>query len=448
MSLQASTQYAVKTCEKLGADEVEAFAQNQRTIEVVLERGEIQNERVKSHRGIGIRFIKAKKLGFAFSSETSKQAVEATCRASSVLSKTSIPNPDWVSLPSPAKIPKAIGVYDKEVAAFDSEDVLSLAKQASKAVKNYDRRALIDDGKFTVTSTEVAISNSYGIDLAQKSTFLQCYLICVAKEHGEISSMASEYEVARSMRFSPEKIGKSAAEKAIASLRPKPVKSFKGKVVLDSDPAARILLYSIINSVNAENVQRHRSIWMNKKGKEVAVKQLNIVDDGLLPHGVGSSSFDAEGVPCQKTPVITRGVLEGFLHDSFTANKEKQKSTGNANRENYNALPTIFASNFVVKPGKKKLEDMISEVDKGIIVRRFSGSVRPESGEFSGIAKQASYIKKGEIQNALRETMISGNTFEALKNIVEIGSEIRPTFLKAYVPPILLDNTNIVSKQS
>jgi len=408
MSLQASTQYAVKTCEKLGADEVEAFAQNQRTIEVVLERGEIQNERVKSHRGIGIRFIKAKKLGFAFSSETSKQAVEATCRASSVLSKTSIPNPDWVSLPSPAKIPKAIGVYDKEVAAFDSEDVLSLAKQASKAVKNYDRRALIDDGKFTVTSTEVAISNSYGIDLAQKSTFLQCYLICVAKERGEISSMASEYEVARSLRFSPEKIGKSAAEKAIASLRPKPVKSFKGKVVLDSDPAARILLYSIINSVNAENVQRHRSIWMNKKGKEVAVKQLN----------------------------------------SFTANKEKQKSTGNANRENYNALPTIFASNFVVKPGKKKLEDMISEVDKGIIVRRFSGSVRPESGEFSGIAKQASYIKKGEIQNALRETMISGNTFEALKNIVEIGSEIRPTFLKAYVPPILLDNTNIVSKQS
>jgi predicted Zn-dependent protease len=91
---------------------------------------------------------------------------------------------------------------------------------------------------------------------------------------------------------------------------------------------------------------------------------------------------------------------------------------------------------------------MISEVDKGIIVRRFSGSVRPESGEFSGIAKQASYIKKGEIKNALRETMISGNTFKALKNIVEIGSEIRSTFLKAYVPPILLDNTDIVSKQS
>ena len=185
---------------------------------------------------------------------------------------------------------------------------------------------------------------------------------------------------------------------------------------------------------------------MNKIGKEVAVRQLSIVDDGLLPHGVGSSSFDAEGVPRQKTPVITRGMLEAFLHDSFTANKEKQKSTGNANRENYNALPTISASNFVVKLGKKKLEDIIAEIDKGIIVRRFSGSVRPDSGEFSGIAKQASYIEKGEIKHALRETMISGNSFKALKNIVEIGSEIRPTSLKAYVPPILLDNINIISK--
>ncbi|MFB0567574.1 MAG: TldD/PmbA family protein [Candidatus Bathyarchaeia archaeon] len=448
MSLQASTQFAVKTCEKLGADEAEAFAQEQRTIEVVVERGEIQNERVKAHKGIGIRFIKDKKLGFAFSSDTSNESPQATCHVASILSKTSIPNPDWVSLPAPAKVLKAIGVYNKEVAAFNTGDVLSLTKQAYKAVKEYDKRAFIDDGKFTVTSTEVAISNSYGIDLAEKSTFLFCYLVCVAKERGEVSSMGFEYEVARSMQFSPEKMGKSAAKKAIASLRPKPVKSFKGKVILDSDPAARILIYPVISSVNAENAQRQRSIWLNKLGKEVAVKQLNIVDDGLLPRGAGSSSFDGEGVPCQKTAVITKGMLKGFLHDSFTANKEKRKSTGNANRENYNILPTISSSNFFVKPGKKKLEEMIAGVDKGIFVRRFSGNVRPDSGEFSGITKQASYIEKGEIKHALKETMISGNTFKVLKNIVEIGSEIRPTFFlgKAYVPPILLENVTIISK--
>lgn len=448
MSLQDSTQLAVKTCEKLGADEAEAFAQKQQIIEVVLERGEIQNERVKVHQGIGIRFIKDKKLGFAFSSGVSKTGIQATCRNASALSKTSIPNPDWVSLASPSKVPKAIGIYDKKVAAFNSEDVLDLAKRAYKAVEEYDKRAFIDDGKFTVMSTEVAVSNSHGIDLAEKSTFLYCFLVCVAKERGETSSMAFEYDLARSVRFSPEDIGRSAAEKAVASLRPKAIKSFKGKVILNPDPASEILFYPIIYSVNAENVQRRRSFWIGKLGEKIASKRLSVTDDGLLSSGIGSSSFDAEGVCCQKTQVINEGILRGFLHNSFTANKERRKSTGNASRENYFMIPAVSASNFIVDSGKKKLDDIIAEVDKGIIVRRFSGNIRPDSGVFSGIAKQASYIEKGEMKHALKETMISGNTFEALMNIVEIGSETRPTFVKAYVPPILLDNINIISKKS
>jgi len=217
-------------------------------------------------------------------------------------------------------------------------------------------------------------------------------------------------------------------------------------VILDPDPASTILFYPIVHSVNADNVQRKRSVWADKLGQKIAVEQLNVSDNGLLPNGIGSSSFDAEGVPHQKTTVITKGVLKAFLHNSFTANKEKKKSTGNASRENYSSLPILFISNFIVGPGKKKLDDMVSEVDKGIIVRRFSGNVRPDSGEFSGIAKQASYIEKGEVKYALKETMISGNAFQALTNIVDIGSEARPTFIRVYTPPILVDKVNVVSK--
>ncbi|RLI28697.1 TldD/PmbA family protein, partial [Candidatus Bathyarchaeota archaeon] len=173
---------------------------------------------------------------------------------------------------------------------------------------------------------------------------------------------------------------------------------------------------------------------------------LNVVDDGLLPFGVYSSAFDDEGVPRRKTEILTKGVLKGFLHNSFTANKANTASTGNAYRQDYTALPTVLSSNMIIQPGDKTLEQMISEIDKGIIVRRFSGNVRPESGEFSGIAKQASFIENGEVKHALKETMISGNVFEALKNIVAIGSETRATLYRAYVPPTLVDNIKIVSK--
>jgi len=448
MSLAEYARLAIKYCEKTGVDEAEAFVQAQQTIEVVLERAEIQSERVKTQQGIGIRVIKNKKLGFAFASTLSKASIEEACRNAQSLANVSMPNPDWVSLPTPSKLPKTpSGLYDEETAVAGGDEILELAMVSYDAAKNYDKRVEIDDGKFSAFVTDIAISNSHGIDVEEKTTLLEGYLICMAKERGEASSMAFEYDIARSIKdFSSKRIGEVAAEKALASLNPKTVEPFVGKVILDSDPAATILMYPIMSAVNADNVQRGRSLWAGKIGEEIASQKLTIVDDGLLPKGIGSSSFDFEGIPHQKTPILTKGKLEGYLHNCYTANKEKKKSTGNAYREGYNMLPLILASNLMVEPGKKKLDEMISEVDKGIIVRRFSGNVRAESGEFSGIAKQASYIEKGEIKYPLKETMISGNTFQALKNIIEIGCEIRPTLAKAYVPPILIDKINIVSK--
>jgi len=448
MSLANLAGFSVKYCEKMGVDEAEALAQSQRIVEVVLERAEIQSERIKNQRGIGIRLIKDKRLGFAFASTLSKASIEEACRNAKSLANVSIPNPDWVSLPTSARLPNPPnGIYDEKTAGLSGDEVLNLAMLAYDEAKGYDKRVDIDDGKFSTIINEVAISNSHGIEAEEKTTLLQGYLICVAKEYGETSSMAFEYDVTRSVDdFSPERIGRVSAEKALASLKPKAVEPFVGRVILDSDPAATILMSPIISGVNADNAQRGRSLWAEKLGEEVASEKLTVTDDGLLPKGISSSSFDFEGVPRQKTPVVTRGKLESFLHNSFTANKERKNSTGNAHREGYNMLPLIAVSNLMVKAGKKKLEEMISEVDKGIIVRRFSGNVRPESGEFSGIAKQASYVEKGEIKYPLKETMISGNAFQAIKNLIEIGSEIRPTFLRTYVPPIMVDKINIISK--
>ncbi len=448
MRLTEHTRLAVKYCERLGADEAEAFAQNVQTSEVVIERAEIQNERVKTQRGIGIRVIKKKNLGFAFTSVLSKESIEQACRNANSLAHISLPNPDWVSLPIVAKLPRTpAGTFDAETADMTANDVLKLAIKACDAAKACDKRVTIDDGKFSVVRSEAAVTNSHGVEANGNGTLLSGYLICVAKDKGEVSSMAFEYDVARSLKdFSAKRIGKVAAERAVASLGSKAVASFTGKVLLDCDVAAEILLQPVIASVNADNVQRGRSLWAGKLGEEVASEKLTMVDDGLMPKGIGSSRFDAEGAPCQKTQVITAGKLKGFLHNSFTANKEKRKSTGNAFRGGYDMLPSIFVSNLVVKVGKKQLDDIIAEVDKGIIVRRFSGNVRPDSGEFSGIAKQASYIENGEIKYSLKETMVSGNAFQTLKNVIEIGSETRPTTLQAYVPPILVDKVNVVSK--
>ncbi|OYT48087.1 hypothetical protein B6U79_03375, partial [Candidatus Bathyarchaeota archaeon ex4484_231] len=105
MSLQDRVEYAVRKCEKLGASEAEAYAQKQRVVEIVLERGEIQSERTKIHEGISVRLVKDKKLGFAYTSTLSEKEIEKACEAAFALARASAPNPDWISLPKTAETP-------------------------------------------------------------------------------------------------------------------------------------------------------------------------------------------------------------------------------------------------------------------------------------------------------------------------------------------------------
>jgi PmbA protein len=448
MDLIDAAETAIKVCEGLGADEAEAFTRKQRVVEVVLERGEIQSERAKTQQGIGVRLIKDKKLGFTFSSVLDEKVMAKICQNAHKLAKMSPSNPDWVSLPQPRKIPPTPkGVYDEKVAGLSSEDALNLVAQGYDAVKNTDVRASIDDGKFSSFTINAAIANSHGIILEGAGTTVSFFLTCIAKENGESSSFSYEYDISRTLKdFNPERVGETGAKRAVESLHAKAVKPFEGELLLSPDVASEILFASVASTISADNVQRGRSMWADKIGGQVTEQSLTIADEGLLPYGVSSSPFDAEGVPCQRTSVIEKGVLKAFLFDNYTANKANVESTGNASRGGYSSLPGVSVSNLVITPKSGRLDDLISEVKKGITINRFSGNADPQSGDFSGLAKQASYIENGEVKFPLKETMISGNSFEALHNIVRIGRETRATLTGIYTPPILAKKIKIVSR--
>lgn len=448
MALSLVAKKAIKKCDSLGADEAEAFIMKRRSVEVVLERGEIQSERLKIQQGIGIRFIKDKKFGFSYSSMLDKKTLERICNVASKLAKNSPSNPDWISLPVPKRIPPAPkGIYDKEIANLSPEDILELVLKGYNAVKGTDDRASIDDGKFSAVTAEVAVANSHGIVLKSEGTAISFSLTCVAKENGEASSFAFEYDVSRELEgFNTEKVGELAARKAVDSLHAKAIQPFEGKLLMMPDVAAEVLFSTVSSAVNGDNVIRGRSLWANNIGELISNPVLNLIDNRLLPHGIGSSQFDAEGVPSQRTVLIDEGILKDFIYDSYSANKVGTDSTGNAVRGGYSSLPSVSISNLIVQPGKQNFDDLVSDINKGVVVNRFSGNINSQSGDFSGLVKQASYIENGEIKFPLKETMISGNVFETLKNIIMIGSEQRATMISIYTPPIVVKGIKIVSK--
>jgi PmbA protein len=216
------------------------------------------------------------------------------------------------------------------------------------------------------------------------------------------------------------------------------------------------LLLSNINSMACISSVETGSYLAGKMGKQVANRNVNIYDDGASPELVGSSRFDAEGYPTQKTPIIRNGVLENYLHNYSTAMKYKKKSTGNAGL----VLPS---PNTTVVECRKTVDDvrsLVSKVDKGILVTntwytRFSNYLK---GDFSTVPRDlAYYIENGEIKFSIRQTKtenmvgirISDNMIRMMENVDYAARDARQTSSWDYeegsyvAPSVLVRGANV-----
>jgi PmbA protein len=196
--------------------------------------------------------------------------------------------------------------------------------------------------------------------------------------------------------------------------------------------------------VNAEEVQMGRSYIADAFGEKIASEHLEITDNGLLPGGIGTRSFDAEGFPTQRTSVIEKGVLKSLLHNSYTANKDQVDNTGNASRSSYSGLPSISTTNFIVTPGSRDLNDFISEIDKGVVCRNTGDRPNMTTGDLSAMISEGYYVKNGEIQHPLKNTLIGINMRDLLQRISHVGSDSRTTF-SMITPSIVVERANITS---
>ena len=122
--------------------------------------------------------------------------------------------------------------------------------------------------------------------------------------------------------------------------------------------------------------------------------------------------------------MIKDGVLNSFIYDIYTANKEGAKTTSNGFRGSYLSTPMIVPTNLEFKFSEMK---DLSEIDKGVSDNKRFGAhtANPISGDFSVEASNAFKIENGELTDPINKAMISGNIFEIMKKVEGIKSEIK-----------------------
>jgi PmbA protein len=438
--------YAVKQAETFGASDAEAYAATNNESEVFIENNDLKQAKSQSISSIGIRVVVDRSIGFYSINNLAKSRIRDGAAMAIRIAQAS-PKDKHNILPnrSRSKSKSLRGIYDRNAESFQTLDAARSAAEMLKAAKSYDNRVSVDSGNFSAQLGTHALANSNGIELKEKASVFSWSIMGMAIEDTEISSF--DYQLGGSHHVKDIDVSNTArefAETVVKSLGTQKMEgSFKGEMLLTPMAANEMIEEAIAYAINSDALQKKSSHFAGKIGKQVASDLLTVEDDATNVDGLNASSFDREGVSHRRNIVIEKGILKKFLYNTYTASKDGMSSTGNAGGST-SSPPTVSTTNFLVKPMRSSVDTLISEIDKGILISRFSGNVNPVNGDFSGVVKGGRLVMHGTIQHAVKEVMVAGNVFEALRRLNGISRE-RKVMYDSILPYMRFDGISFTA---
>ena len=444
--LLAIGEKAVKTAERLGAKQAEVYLASARSFSIDVENSAIKSASERRDAGCGIRSVIGKRVGFAYVTTLLDEDIEEAAKNSVGLAKASVADPSFVSLPSSEeRYPVVSGLYDRAIVSLQSDnaaEVVIRAVDAAKAVLAGKKFAI--EAQLSVSSGTKAIVSSQGMSLSDQTTSVTVYTYPTIKEEGD-QTASYEYQISRRLKdIDPEWVGRSSSENALHCLGAKTVEGGVMPVILAPLAVSTVIGGGFAGAINAEEVQFGRSYISDAIGARIASEELHIVDDGILKGGVGSRVFDAEGVPSQRTEILSGGVLKSLLHNSYTANKDRIKNTGNASRPSYAGTPYIASSNFMITPRKGTLDNLVSELRVGVLCRNTGDRPNMTTGDLSAMVMEGFYIKDGEVKHPVKSTLVGINMRDLLQRVHRVGADTRTTGIMV-TPSIVVESAQVTS---
>ncbi len=437
-------QYAIKHAEALGASDVEAYGAINNESEVFIENNDVKQAKSQRTSSIGVRVVLDDSIGFCSTNDLAKNRIRDAAAIAIKVAHAS-PKDRHNILPDKSKSKSLSGIYDRNSNSFQTSDAARMAAEMLKCAKLYDNRVTVDSGNFSAQVITHALANSNGIELKERASVFSWSIMGMAIEDSEISSF--DYQVGGSHYIKDIDVCNTATEFAqtvVKSLGTRKIEeSFKGEMLLTPMAANEMIEEVVAHAINSDAVQKKSSHFAGKIGKQVASDLLTVEDDATNVEGLNASSFDREGVYHRRNIVIEKGILKKFLYNTYTASKDRVRSTGNAGGST-SSPPTVSTTNFLVNPMRSNVDTLVSEIDKGIIINRFSGNVNPVNGDFSGVVKGGQLVMNGTIKHAVKEVMVAGNVFEALRRLNGISRE-RKVIYGSILPYMRIDGISFTT---
>jgi PmbA protein len=426
---QALADLAAKVAaEAQAGEQVEAFVGNSTSTSVKVHGGEIESLTQATTAGVGVRVVRAGRQGFAYAGSLDPVVIAEVLAEARDNAAFAEPE-EWVGLAEPDGVePADVDLWRDGLAAMPTDRKVALALELERAVRARDPRIRgVRVAQWGDGSGAAAVATSTGIAVTGRSTFCHLSVQALAEGDGETTSGYGVSVGREPADVAVAEAADDAAERATRLLGA--VQPASGAVTLVLEPRMAATVLGVVSGMlNGESVLKGRSPFAERVGEQIASPLLTLVDDPTDSRSLGADSHDGEGLATRRIPLIERGVLQGFLHNTTTGRRAGVPSTASAVR-GFRTTPGVGAQALAVTPGAGSLDDLMAGVDQGVLVQAMTGlhsGVNPVSGDFS-VGIEGVMVRGGSRAEPIREATVASTVQRLLLDLSAVGGELEWT---------------------
>jgi len=421
------------------AEAAEVFTVAAEETSVQFETNRLKHIQSKQSTHLALRIIKEGRLGYATTTELDdvKNLINNAVETARFGMPAKFELPPRVSYPT-------IDIFDPAVEATPLEEMNKLGQELIELITGHTPEILCEAMVSKDTVSVKLLNSSGGQAEYRKSIFgIGIYGSLI---RGTDMLFVGESQSSGNPLTRPEDIAKVVIRQLELAKNQAPVPTGQLPVIFTPRGAASALVPSLVMAFNGKMVLQGASPIGTKLGQKVFDSKISLWDDPTLAYRPHSRPCDDEGVASQRTPLIEQGVVANFLYDLQTAALASTRSTGNGSRGG--GLPAPAPSTLIIAPGQTSMDDMVKDIKEGLVIEQLMGAEQGNilGGDFSGNVLLGYKVESGKIVGRVKNTMVSGNVYQVLKEVSAVGSQAEWVGGLLYTPPLYCPRLSVAAK--
>ena len=422
------------------AEEAEVFMISSEETPVRFETNRLKHIQSKRSNSVALRIVRQGKIGYATTTEldSSQKLVNNAVETAQFGMTAKFEFPSLTSYPQ-------VEAYDPDVESVSFEKMIELGEKLIAIVKGHTAD-IICEAEVTKDVVSVSIINSRGGQANYRKSIFSLGIEGTLIRDTDML-FVGESESSCHPLLEPRTVAKLVLQQLELAKNRASVPSQSLPVIFTPNGVASALIPPLMAAFNGKVVLEGASPIGNRLGQLVFDEKLWLWDDPTINYNPGSRPCDDEGMPSQRTPLIEQGTVANFLYDLQTAALAHTRSTGNGSRSR-GGLPTPSPSAFIIAPGETSFDEMVSDIKEGLVIEQLMGAGQGNmlGGDFSGNVLLGYKVESGKIVGRVKDTMVSGNIYQILKEITAIGSETKWVGGFLQTPPLYCPSLSVASK--